>query len=121
LRHLWWTRGAEVEGREWLERVLAEADQASSAARGDALRAVGILARRQGDLEQALAYEEQALAIHRSLADERGVASALSNLIAIAIGMSWTARWPWPSKRGRRRPGAERSGWAASRSTISPG
>ena len=85
LRHLWWTRGPQMEGREWIERILAETGHEPSIARATALRVAAILARRQGATAVAEARQEEALALHRALGDVRGVAASLNNLALLAL------------------------------------
>jgi tetratricopeptide (TPR) repeat protein len=75
----WWMHGHFNEGREWLERALA-LPAGPSAARGRALHGHGILAREQGDLEQARSSLEESLKIQRRLQDKTGLANVLNSL-----------------------------------------
>ena len=80
----WWARGHLTEGRGWLERALATADDQAPALRAQALNGAGVLAECQGDYEQAAALHEAALSIRRSIDDRLGVADSLTNLGIIA-------------------------------------
>jgi predicted ATPase/DNA-binding SARP family transcriptional activator/DNA-binding CsgD family transcriptional regulator len=82
----WYRRGDVHEGRRWLEAVLnAEGDTPSIASRAKALAWAGWLARVQGDYERSEALGEEALALFRSLGDERGATEALYNVGMTAL------------------------------------
>jgi len=78
-------RGHLSEGRRWLEGALGRAGEAPLEVRAKALNAASILVDRQGQVEQARALLEEALAIYRDLEDERSVARMLSNLGGVAV------------------------------------
>ncbi|MBI3104705.1 MAG: tetratricopeptide repeat protein [Candidatus Rokubacteria bacterium] len=84
LWRFWLFTGRRGEGRECLERVLAETPPGVSAARADALTAAGMLARAQGDYAGAAAHHETALAMRQALGDPREVALSLGNLAVVA-------------------------------------
>jgi predicted ATPase/DNA-binding winged helix-turn-helix (wHTH) protein len=84
LRQFWWTHGHLSEGREWCARMLAQAGDAATSERADALNTAGALAYLQSDYAAAKALHEESLAIRRALGDRRGVATSLSNLGAVA-------------------------------------
>jgi tetratricopeptide (TPR) repeat protein len=73
------------EGRAWLETFIAQSPQ-PTAARGKALRAASVLAVYQGDYEAAEVHMEEALPIFQQLGDKRGIAAALNELGAVALG-----------------------------------
>jgi predicted ATPase/DNA-binding CsgD family transcriptional regulator len=64
LRLFWDVRGHLSEGRQWIEKALAAAVDASDAERGKALGTIGSLARRMGDMAAAKAALESALALY---------------------------------------------------------
>ncbi len=80
LWRFWWIRGHLAEGRSWLERALAEADDLPPATLAQALSGAGILAESQGDYESAIVHHEQALELWRQAEDKVGIASSLTNL-----------------------------------------
>jgi non-specific serine/threonine protein kinase len=83
----WETRGYASEGRAWLDALLAHgppASEAAAAARGRALLGAGVLAHVQGDYARAVAYQEEGLAIWRSLGDGPGLIASLNLLGIIA-------------------------------------
>jgi non-specific serine/threonine protein kinase len=82
----WFTRGRLTEGREWLEELLALAGgEADRVARSRALAGAATLARYQGDYAAARPLAEQALVIHRELANRQGIADALDTLGYLAL------------------------------------
>ena len=86
LATFWYRRGDVHEGRRWLEAVLnTEGNAPSTASRAKALSWAGWLARVQGDNERSEALGEEALALFRSLGDERGATEALYNLGMTAL------------------------------------
>ena len=84
LWRFWLFSGRRGEGRECLERVLAETPPGASAARADALTAAGMLARAQGDYLGAAAHHDAALAMRQALGDPREIALSLGNLAVVA-------------------------------------
>jgi predicted ATPase/transcriptional regulator with XRE-family HTH domain len=83
LWRFWYTRGYLADGRRWLEAAIAVGVD-SNADRASALDAAGMLAWRQGDYEQALAWHAESLVLRRDLGDRHGVASSLENLGMVA-------------------------------------
>ncbi len=84
LFRFWYLRGAYREGREWLERALAIAPDAGTAARAKALRAAGTLAFLQCDYVQAQHLLGVSMRVARALDDRREVALALQILGSVA-------------------------------------
>ena len=80
LQWFWNVRSYLNEGREWLERVLAESRGASTSVRAKALDGAGALARIQGDYTVALSRLEESVAIGRELGDKEGIANSLFSL-----------------------------------------
>lgn len=78
LHRFWRARGYLSEGRERLASFLAL--PATDRSRAKAMHAAGWLAREQGDYAEARALFEQSLAIHRALADTRGIGWGLVDL-----------------------------------------
>jgi predicted ATPase/class 3 adenylate cyclase len=79
LAEFWDQRTLHGDGLTRLDRLL-QADESRTPARGKALDAIIPLQAKTGDLEGALRYGEEALALHRSLGDRRGEAGALWGL-----------------------------------------
>jgi len=80
---VWWfwqVRGFFTEGRRWLERLLAAAPHVPDATRAAALRAVGVLAVREGDYPVAAGALRECLDISRSAGDRRQTLLALTGL-----------------------------------------
>ena len=81
----WQHRGHLVEGREWLERLLAAPlEGTDDALRARALLAMGDLALWQGDVERAVSAYEEARQIAHDLADSALLAIALLDLADVA-------------------------------------
>jgi len=80
----WKMRGYVSEGRERLGRALA-AEPRRTAARGHALNAAVGMAVDDGDFEAGRRQAEEALAIHREVGDEWGIARATYMLGYVAI------------------------------------
>lgn len=83
LWRFWHTRGHYSEGRRWLEATLARATGAGQA-RAQALSGLGVLHHQQDDYEQASRLLEEALALWRSLGNEKEMAATLNHLAAVA-------------------------------------
>ena len=84
LWRFWEIRGYLVEGRQWLERVLAVSTDISTVARGRADGA-GIIAAAQGDHAAAMRYHEQSLRIQEELGNQLRIQYALNNLANAAL------------------------------------
>lgn len=80
MQRLWEVRGYLSEGREQVETTLAQATTGSAVLRADALRALGTLARMQGDYPAARAALGESLRVHREIQNKPGIARALCNL-----------------------------------------
>jgi tetratricopeptide (TPR) repeat protein len=80
----WYMRGHVSEGRQWLDRLLAEPDEAATIARVRALNGAGVLAANQGDTDRAIALLEESVAQARRLGDQEAIASGLGNLATLA-------------------------------------
>jgi len=83
LHHFWRVRSHLTEGRRWLNEVLAQAG-GDILTRALALQCAAVLARLQGDDEQAVALSEDALALRRQSGDKKSIANSLGNLGILA-------------------------------------
>ena len=84
----WYIRGHFREGRDWLERAVADPvawEDGTSAAKAKALRGAGILAFSQGEYEAARRLCQEGLAVAEALGDRQGIAVALSILGSVAV------------------------------------
>ena len=85
LHWFWRMRGHYGEGRGWIARLLTIApDAGREDAHASAFHADGALAQLQGDYLAAEARHREALAIWRSLGNQRGIARSLISLGSIA-------------------------------------
>jgi predicted ATPase/DNA-binding SARP family transcriptional activator len=81
LKKFWDVRGHGREGRDWLERLLAQPKaQTRNSARAKALLGVGSFATHQGDYLLAAQHLGEALEIFRAEGDQLGEAAALRTL-----------------------------------------
>lgn len=90
----WETRGYLTEGRERLDKLLAqarEAELAGSSAFAWALNRASLLAWRQGDLAAAQPLGEEALGRMRTLDDRVGTGATLTNLANLLLDQGKTA------------------------------
>jgi predicted ATPase/class 3 adenylate cyclase len=92
LWRFWEIRGYLLEGRHWLDRVLALTTDEVSQTRADVLTAAGVLAANQGDHVAAVRFHEQSLAAHEQLGVQLGIQYALHNLANAAMHQGDTAR-----------------------------
>ncbi len=74
---------AEFWGRQALDAWVPP-DVDAGPIRAQLLGSMGVVTRRQGDYDQAQSYQEESLALARSLGEEDVIASALGNLALIA-------------------------------------
>jgi tetratricopeptide (TPR) repeat protein len=85
----WFLQGYLQEGRRHLAELLSAGSEGSpptlTPARAEALNSAAMLARYQGDYEQALALTSESLRIYRHLEDKHGIADALANLGFVAL------------------------------------
>src|SRR5207244_271312 len=84
ITRFWYVRGFLSEGRQWLERGLAQAVNSAPRIRARALSCAGTLACAQGDYDAAQASLTASLAIWRELGHPEGIAGVLSNLGMVA-------------------------------------
>ncbi|MDQ2941879.1 MAG: tetratricopeptide repeat protein [Chloroflexota bacterium] len=92
LWRFWEIRGHVVEGRAWLERLLAASSGESLAARSSALTGAGVLAHLQGDYDAAFAFHEESLILHRQVGNPQSIAYAANNLANAAVEQGDYAR-----------------------------
>ena len=72
-----WLRGGFTEVRTWVDEALAKGNSASLLWRGRALICGAVVADRQGDVEAATRYADEAFAVASAAGDGFGIASAL--------------------------------------------
>ncbi|MFD1815469.1 ATP-binding protein [Rhodococcus gannanensis] len=84
----WVSRGLHSEGRYWIERALARADEAPAASRVTAMCFGGMLASMQGDVEAARVWTDGAFALAQSEGDPavRAVAVSATGYLATFSG-----------------------------------
>ncbi|WP_269234524.1 tetratricopeptide repeat protein, partial [Klebsiella pneumoniae] len=81
LWQFWYVRGRQRTGRFWFERLLAKADQGTSAAvRARGLNNLGNFALDMSDFNVAQTAYEQSLALRREIGDRLGEGDTLNNL-----------------------------------------
>ncbi|MCB9150817.1 MAG: tetratricopeptide repeat protein [Caldilineaceae bacterium] len=80
LRRFWGMRGRVSEGRQWLSAILAQEQAISTLTKAKTFSAAGTLAQAQGDYEQAVTLQQEALMRRRVHGDQTGVAVSLNNL-----------------------------------------
>jgi predicted ATPase len=83
LSRFWGLTGRTVEGRTWLERVLAVAPPDPSPALVAVLTGLCFVSWRTGQLSEAVAYAERARALAGAIGDEAGEATATAILGAL--------------------------------------
>jgi predicted ATPase len=86
LSRFWYARSHWDEGRSRVAEALARDPEAPAELRGHALRWAALMAYRQGDLDAARAFAQEAAAGHRATGDIGGLASALNMLGVVALG-----------------------------------
>ncbi len=93
LWQFWYVRGRQRTGRVWLERLLALADESTTAeVRARGLNYLGSFALDMSDYALAQASYEQALSLRRASDDQRGAADTINNLGILAAARSDFAR-----------------------------
>jgi DNA-binding CsgD family transcriptional regulator/Tfp pilus assembly protein PilF len=80
LWRFWEVRGHLLEGRDWLERVVADGRGGRSALRANALSSLGNILNTLCDYHDARRCHAETLVLRRELGDQRGSARSLSNL-----------------------------------------
>ena len=88
LGHVWLFSGALREGLDRLERVLAASEGTETRARADVLALGAFVVMYVQRYAEGIAWADEALAIYRSIADERGLAYALARRghLAFSVG-----------------------------------
>jgi predicted ATPase len=84
LAYFWWIRGHLTEGRQILERALSVPGPVDPGDRAAALSGAALLAEAQWDLARARRLHEEALALHQTTGDTKGIAESLTGLGNIA-------------------------------------
>ena len=92
LRGFWYVRSYLGEGRRWYAQALAAEGPQPPAPRAKALRGALSLAHRQGRVDDAQRYADEALELYRQVGDEEGIQTALNNLASIAVSRNETER-----------------------------
>lgn len=89
LARFWTTRGYIGEGRDWLERLLAQtiAVDVPAAVRATACYAMGLLANTAGDQTQAALILEQSITLFQEAEDMLGAVRALNTLGGVAYDL----------------------------------
>ncbi len=87
LGYFWYRYGHIIEGRHWLETVLAQTDGVESDTRAKTLRLAGVLSEESGLYERAEKLHEQGLALYRRLGNRAGIAASLTSLGALAYAV----------------------------------
>lgn len=84
LGRFWNRRAHASEGRIWLERALGHDVAADSSIRARVLYSGGVLARQQGDYEEAGDRLQKSLDLYLALQDKGGIATAIMGLGGVA-------------------------------------
>ena len=87
LGYFWYRYGRIIEGRHWLETVLAQTGGTENATRAKTLRLAGVLSEESGLYERAEKLHEQGLALYRRLGNREGIAASLTSLGALAYAV----------------------------------
>lgn len=87
LGYFWYRYGRVIEGRHWLEAVLAQTGGVESATRAKTLRLAGVLSEESGLYERAEKLHEHGLTLYRRLENGEGVAASLTSLGALAYAV----------------------------------
>lgn len=82
----WLFRGHPSEGREWLERALANVQEPPIDLRARALRGLGMMCRPLGDDERAVQYLEESLALERLDGNAQRTALSMHMLALVLLG-----------------------------------
>jgi tetratricopeptide (TPR) repeat protein len=75
LWHFWYMRNYHMEGKDWLERLVAL--PAPEEYQPHLLYGLGMMTRRSGDTATAVTHMEKCLALYRELGNQEGIASTL--------------------------------------------
>jgi predicted ATPase/DNA-binding SARP family transcriptional activator/DNA-binding CsgD family transcriptional regulator len=87
LGYFWYRYGHIIEGRHWLETVLAQTGSTETATRAKTLRLAGVLSEESGLYKRAEKLHEQGLALYRRLGNREGIAASLTSLGALAYAV----------------------------------
>jgi len=85
LSHYWRIRGHLSEARRFFERALAHAEHGDPRLRAEALVRGAVFPYRQGDLDEARRWWEEALVLFRRLDDVEGMTRCTAELGAVAV------------------------------------
>jgi tetratricopeptide (TPR) repeat protein len=92
LERFWSVRGHWGEGRRCFERAFEAAPDAPAELRAAALNRAGNLAANLGDVDQAIAFYEESLALRRAGDDRRAIANTVHNLAIVVYDAGDFAR-----------------------------
>ena len=92
LWRMWNARGYMQEGRDWLERALASADDRPSVVRAKALNVAGAISYQRGDIAAARGLFEESIGVSRELGDEGYVSTVTCNLANVMLDLGEHAR-----------------------------
>ena len=85
LRGFWYVRSYLGEGRRWYAQALSAEGPQPPALRAKVLRGALSVAHRQGRLEDAQRFADEAIELYRAIDDQEGIQTALNNLAALAV------------------------------------
>jgi predicted ATPase/DNA-binding XRE family transcriptional regulator len=92
LWRMWNARGYMQEGRDWLEKALASADDRPSTVRAKALNVAGAISYQQGDIAAARGLFEESIGVSRELGEEGYVSTVTCNLANVMLDLGEHAR-----------------------------
>ena len=84
LWRLWYVYGRLSEGLSWLEQLLSRTTDTPAPVLAGALRGAAGLAVQQMDLDRAVTWSSQSLALYRDLGDRQGIADMLNTRAILA-------------------------------------
>jgi predicted ATPase/class 3 adenylate cyclase len=85
LQQFWIARSYLSEGQEWCARMLENCGASCTAEKAKALNTAARLAYFHREFASARTLNEESLAVHRHLGDQRGIALTLSNMASLAF------------------------------------
>lgn len=92
LELFWVWHGHVIEGRNWLDEMLAVWEDVTAVTLAKATSANGLLVSAQGENERARALYEQSLHLYRQVNNQAGIAEVLSRLANAALDQGEPAR-----------------------------
>ena len=92
LWRMWNARGYMQEGRDWLVKALASAEDRPWVVRAKALNVAGAIAYQQGDIDAARELFEESIGVSRELGDESYFSRAACNLANVMLDSGEYAR-----------------------------